>query len=272
MANEKDVIFACIADLHSGGSTALFPPDIRFFKHGNHTPFTIQKEMFDHWIECAKALRVARRGKKLIIVHDGDAVDGNHHGTPQLVTVLPEEQIKLHIELMQAFMAECAYKAGDDLYYVTGTETHVDDTEDEIGRCLQANPNGAVHAFDELRIEVNGRQIWFAHHGPSTGRGANQGNSLRNWLRDIFVECMQENLTPPDFVVFGHNHKPYYTPYSGRIDGNYHIVHGMITPSWQSKTRYAYRVAPLQKNKIGMQWFEVTKQGHILPPKEMLMR
>lgn len=269
----KDTIVACIADLHSGSSTALFPPDIRYFKHGNHTPSAMQKDMFEHWMACAKELKDARRGKKLIVVIDGDAVDGNHHGTPQLVTMLPNEQIDLHIELMKAFLIEAGFKYGaDELYYVTGTETHVDETEDEIGRRMQAIPNGRVHAHDELKIEVNEQRLWFTHQGPGTGRGANQGNALRNWLRDLFEECKQENLTPPDVVVTGHVHKPYYSAHVGRIDGDYHTVHGMITPSWQGKTRYGYKVAALQTNKIGMQWFGVTKDGYITQPTEKLMR
>jgi len=269
----KDVIVATIADTHSGGSTALFPPDIRYFKHGAYTPFSVQKDIFTHWMECAKGLKIARKGKKLVVVFVGDAVDGNHHGTPQFVTMLPNEQIAIHVELMKAFLTEAGFKYGvDELYYMTGTETHVDDNEDEIGRRLQAIPNGNIHTFDELKLEVNGRWLWFTHHGPATGRGVNQGNALRNWLRDLFEECKQENLTPPDFVITGHVHKPYYSVHVGRLNGQYHSIHGMITPSWQSKTRYAYKVAALQKNKIGMQWFGVTKEGGIVPPTEMLMR
>jgi len=229
--------------------------------------------MFAHWMNCAQELRKARARKKLIIVHNGDAIDGNHHGTPQLVTMLPEEQVKLHTELMKAFMSECGFShAKDKIYYTFGTEVHVDSTEDGIGRQMRAQPNGNVNVFNELRIKVNGRRLWFVHHGPNAGRGVNQGNALRNWLRDIFEECKQENIAPPDFVVSSHVHKPYYTVHVGRMDQGYHMLHGMITPSWQAKTRYGYKVSPLQKNKIGMQWFEVTKQRQIIPPVERLMR
>ena len=223
-------------------------------------------------MKCAAEVKQARRRKKLIIVHDGDAIEGNHHNSPQIATVLEDEQIEIHVELMKAFKSEVGYKdQQDETYYVTGTETHTGDADDLIARRMMAVPNGPVNAWDELRLNINGRRIWFVHHGPSAGRGANQGNALRNWLRDLFLECVQENQSPPDFVITGHTHKPYYTPYVGRLNGQYHLVHGMICPSWQSKTRYAYKAAPLETNKIGMQWFEVTKHGAILPPVERLM-
>ena len=269
----KNTVIVPISDLHSGGSTALFPDSIRWFKHGNHTPFDKQKRMFEHWISCAEEIRKHRAGKKLIIIHNGDAIDGNHHNTPQTTTILPNEQIDIHIELMKAFMSTAGYKdSQEEIYYVTGTEVHTDDWEDEIGRRLGATNNGPVNAWDELNINVNGAKIWTAHKGPTAGKGANQGNSLRNWLRDMHVECLGEGKTPPDFVIFSHVHKPYYTPYVGRVNGKYHLIHGMITPSWQSKTRFATQVAALQENKIGLQWFDVTKQGNIIPPSERLMR
>ena len=268
----KNAIICPISDTHSGGSTALFPPDIRYFKHGNHTPFSFQKRIFEHWMKCAKALRKARARKKLIVVHNGDALEGSHHNTPQTVTILPNEQIALHVELMKAFLTEAGFKAGDELYYVTGTETHVGDNEDDIGRIMQAVPNGSVHAFDELELDVNGNLVLFAHQGPGTGRGINQGNAIRNYLRDLFVERMEEKQRPPDFVVFSHRHKPYYSNYVARMDADYHVLHGMITPSFQAKTRFGYKVAALQQNKIGLQWFEITGAGDIIaPPVEMLM-
>ena len=269
----KDTVVVPISDMHSGGSTALFPDSIRWFKHGNHTPNSTQVEIFKHWMKCAESVAVDRKGKDMIIVVDGDSVDGNHHNTPQLTTILPNEQINIHIELMKAFMNTAKWNdKTDKIYYVTGTEAHVEDNEDIIGLRMKAEPNGNVHAWDELQLIVNGKHIWFAHQGTSAGRGANQGNALRNWLKDIFTECVQEGNTPPDFIVTGHSHKPYYTPYCGRLNGDYHLVHGMICPSWQSKTRFGYKVAALQKNKIGMQWFTVTKDGHITQPKEMVMK
>jgi len=260
--------------MHSGGTTALFPKRFVQFQHGNHTPTDEQKRMFDHFSECAKVIAKERKGKRLVIVHDGDAIDGDHHNSLQVVTRLKNEQMDIHIDLMDYFLQTVNFdRRSDKLYYVTGTEVHTGDTEHLIGEDLGAvqNPDG-LYAWDELDLEVNGKRIWFVHHGPSAGKGANQGNALRNWLRDWFMEEQFEGYHPPHFVITGHTHKPYWSDFIGRYNGGYHRIQGMICPSWQSKTRYGFMRAPMQRGKIGLQYFVITKDGIIGEPVEMLMR
>ena len=267
----KDTVIVPLSDMHSGSTTALCPNRFMQFKHTNHTPLSAQVRMYEHFEKCAGVVREARKGKDLVVVCVGDAIDGVHHDTLQIFTRLVNEQMDVHEELMTCFKKAVGFKATDRLYYVTGTEVHVEDTEDLLAHRLGAVPNGPVSAFDELYLDVNSRRLWFSHHGRSPGKGANKGNTLRNWLKDVYHEAMQEGIAPPDFVITGHTHNPYYENYVARRDGHYHIIHGLICPSWQQKTRYAYKVAPLVKNKIGMQHFTVTKDGHITDPVEMLM-
>jgi len=267
----KDVVVVPISDLHSGGSTALFPDRFWQFKHTNHTPTSEQVKMYRHWLACAERIREARKGRRLIIVHDGDAIEGIHHNSVENVTRLTNEQMDIHVELMTDFKKAVRFREGDALYYVTGTEVHTEDTEDLIGHMLGAEYVNGLQATEELRLVENGRNLWFVHHGRTPGKGANKGNSLRNFLKDIYHEAVQEGIAPPDYIITGHTHNPYYENYVARNNAHYHILHGLICPAWQQKTRYAYKVAPLMKNKIGMQYFIVTRDGHITEPVEMLM-
>jgi len=209
----------------------------------------------------------------LDLVVDGDAIDGDHHSSLEIVTRQKNEQINIHINLMSYFLGIVNFdRRTDSLHYVAGTEIHSSDAEHIIGEKLKAKQTPEGHyAWDELRLEINGKRVWFVHHGPSAGKGANQGNSLRNWLRDNFFEALGEGEEPPHFVITGHTHKPYWTTYIGRYKGTYHCCHGMICPSWQQKTRFGHKVAPLQQNKIGMQYFVITDDGIIGEPVEMLM-
>jgi len=258
--------------MHSGGSTALFPKRFWQFKHVNHTPTAEQKAMFDHWSKCAAVIKKVRTGKKLIVVHDGDAIEGSHHGSMQVITALESEQIAIHCDLMDYFMRRVGFSGSDELYYVTGTEVHTNDGESLIGNDLGAVPAGEdLYAFDELKLTINGKRLWFVHHGPRRGKGANRGNSLRNWLRNLFYECVSEGEEPPHYVITGHVHDPDWNDYIGRLNGQYHKIHGLICPSWQMKTRYGYKVAPMQRNKIGLQYFVITRDGIISDPVEMVM-
>ena len=272
MKTEKDALVVVLSDMHSGSTKALFPNRFWQFQHTNHTPTDDQKAMWGHFETCAKGIQQARKGKRLIVVHDGDAIEGVHNGSPQIVTRLKEEQVQIHVDLMDYFLRTVGFDRGDRLYYTIGTETHTDDNEECCAADLDAEetPDGR-HVFNALEMQVNGRALWFTHHGPYAGRGANKGNSLRNWLRDIFWESLEASKQPPDMVVTGHTHDPFYNTYVQNYRGSYHTVHGIICPSWQLKTRFAYKVAPIAKNKIGLASFVVHGDGEIRPPVMTLL-
>jgi hypothetical protein len=183
------------------------------------------------------------------------------------------EQRDIHEELMAHFTKKIGLTRGDLLYYTAGTEIHTGDIEDEIGRDLGAveTPSG-LYAFDELRLNIFERRCWWVHHGPFSGKGANRGNPVRNWLRNIFFDERGEGKDPPHYVITAHTHDPDWNDYVGRYNGEYFRMQGLITPSFQMKTRYAYGKAPLKKNKIGLQYFTITRDGMISDPVELLMK
>jgi hypothetical protein len=232
----------------------------------------MQVQMREHFERCAAAILTARKGKRLIVVHNGDAVDGVHHNTLQIFTRDKLEQVDLHVELMVQFKKWIGWQRGDELYYTKGTETHTDDNENEIGRQLDAvqSPDG-LYVYDDLKLEVNGDRLNWTHHGPTSGKGPNKGNSFRNWLRDRFYEAVNEGDLPPHVITTSHTHDPYWQIYIGRYQGCYFPVRGLICPSFQQKTRYANGKVPLQKNKIGLNFYTVAKNGMIGDPVELLM-
>ena len=79
---------------------------------------------------------------------------------------------------------------------------------------------------------------------------------------------MAEKKRPPDAVISGHLHKPTYSTYNSP---QWTTTHGIILPSWQTKTRFGYRVAPSEINRIGMQTMEIKADGKIHVPPPMLL-
>lgn len=224
--------------------------------------------MYRHFTKCAEYARDRRKGNRLIVVHDGDAIDGNHHGSLQAVTFDPAEQAEVHIELMDTFLRTANFTSKTDrLFYVSGTETHVGDGENGIAADLEAE-GGKV--FDHLELEINGRLIWFVHHGPKRGKGALEGNALRNYLRDTYWDAKKINVQPPDMIVTGHVHTATYNNYVIREKDSYRIIHGVICPSFQAKTRFTYKVAPIERNEIGCVFIEIGASGAISVPAFLL--
>lgn len=268
----RDTVIVSISDTHSGSSTALYPGYPMTFKHGEKDAFTLsptedQKKLYNHWVFCADEVMKLSIGKRKIIVFNGDAIEGVHHGSIQIMSPNIKHQNEIHIELMEEFLKRCDFSVsnGDELYYISGTESHTG--WEEYGFKEHFEHLGARY-MDDLRLMVNGVEFWYTHHGPNPGKGANEGNALRNWLRDIYFDCMKSNTKPPDMVITGHFHKSHYNTYN---DSYQHTIHGIVLPSWQRKTRYAFRVAPFQRNDIGLSRIIVTADGDIRILKPLLM-
>ena len=268
----QDTLIAMHSDFHSGSSVALFPNRFVQFQHQNHTPTPRQKEIWRHFEKCTEYARAFRKGKRLLVIHDGDAIDGNRYGI-QSVTLNTGEQAEIHTELMDYFLRKTRFsqKTNDRLFYVSGTESHTGDVENGIGKDLgaEATPEG-LHVFDHLELEINGRLLWFVHHGPKRGRGALEGNALRNYLRDVYWDAKKTDKRPPDMLISGHVHTPLFNTYVIREKDEYRTISGVICPSWQMKTRFAFKVAPVDMNQIGMVFIEITASGDIRIPRFLL--
>jgi hypothetical protein len=272
----KDTLVVSLFDMHTGSTVALCPDRfMQFAKQGNnHTPNSKQVEINKHFEKCAGEVLKARQDKRLLIVNGGDAIEGWHHNASELIPCNEKEQAELHIELMGQFKRWVDYdgRRGDKLFYTKGTETHTKDWEDYVAEKLSAQENGDLYIFDDLKLEINGKRLWWTHHGPAPGKGHNKGNGLRNWIKTQFFEAVQENIKPPHMIITGHVHNPYWDTYTGRYEGAYFPVRGLISPSWQLKTRYANGKAPLVKNKVGLQYFTITADGQIGDPVELIMK
>jgi hypothetical protein len=158
---------------------------------------------------------------------------------------------------METFLKRIGFsvKNGDELHYTSGTESHTG--WEEFGISQHFHALGAKY-HDELKMKINGREIWYTHHGANAGKGANEGNAHRNWLKDIYFDSIKTKTSPPDLVITSHYHKCLYGNY---CDSFTHTLHGMILPSWQQKTRFGIRSAPFQRNDIGLVVTSISAEG-----------
>lgn len=260
----RDDLFVSFGDFHNGGLTALFPNYSMQFVYDKknvltYLPTPQQAEMYEHFMSGARVAKEMAKGKRLRIILNGDAIDGNHHGTIQIITPNQRHQSQIHIEVMENFLDACGFsvKNGDELHYVSGTESHT--RWDEYGINEHFEAIGAQY-HDELKIESNGRRLWWVHEGPKPGKGANEGNAVRNFARDVYWDCLKEKIDPPHLITTSHYHKSTYETFS---DSYRHTTHIQVLPSYQMKTRYAIKVSPFQRNDIGMVFNTVTTGGDI---------
>lgn len=276
----QDTLLVVLSDMHTGGSTALFPS--KGFKGTGRQGNLIlqndkQKEIHPIFTRMMGEVAKARKGKRMIVVNLGDAIDGFHHGSMQETLFNVKDQCAAHIELMQEFLQRVGFnrKGGDELYYVRGTEVHVGDTENDIGKEL-----GAIHSYidpatkkkqyihEVLELNINGKINYFIHHGKGRGDGPNEGNALRNFLRNVRDNREKDGLNQIDILWSGHTHGHAWESHRKRMsNGNFHEMHGIICPSWQSKTVWALGKVPMAINSVGGTYLSIGVDGQIGVPR-----
>ena len=258
--------------MHSGSNYALFPDRPWHGRQTSHVPRSGQIAIRKHFEFFADTVKERRKDKRVILVHNGDAIDGDHHSSGDVCTLNQLEQADIHIELMNEFQKRMGWNRGDRLYYTRGTNVHVTDFEPYIGEQLNAVMDGN-RAWELLQLVTNGVLSWFVHHGPKKGRGANRGNALRNWLRSIYYDALQDDAQFPRIVYSGHVHDPDYSVYTAQCKGFQFVnMHAIILPSWQMKTRFAWEKAPVSVNRIGGVLHEIKADGTIRPPEFIIMK
>ncbi len=284
---KKDVKLIPIADLHTGGSTALFPyfngDDLGFpphpkmtgengawrFKQRTYMPTAKQYLLFKHFTKCAETIGQDRGNKRFVVVETGDSIDGEHHHTLQLATQNIGEQVAVHVWLMKYFLHKIGFdkNKGDLLYIGDGTEIHTGDEEDLIAQELGAEllPNGD-DTFDFMTMDIMEKRFWFLHQGASAGKGLTKGSALHNWMRNQYFDCLELGRVIPDCVISGHFHRNVHDIFS-RNDRD---MHGIILPPWQLKTRFSYRVAAAEMEEVGIRTIDIGKDIKVNKP--ILMR
>jgi hypothetical protein len=266
--NIQETLLCVLSDMHVGGSTALFPRNGFVNSQGNHVkPNKKQREIYKTFVRFAGEVSVARKGKRLVVVNLGDAIDGFHHGSMQESLFQEKDQCAAHVELMGEFLSRVGLGKGDELYYVQGTETHVKDTENDMAKELGAVKIGSKYITDVLTLNINGFVSVFAHHGKGRGAGQNEGNALRNFLRDIRSDMEKDGFGRIDALWSGHTHGHTYNTHISRVRDNFHVMHGIISPSWQAKTRYAYGKVPLAVNSVGGVFAKIGADGTFGVPR-----
>lgn len=268
----KSKINCIISDTHCGSDRAVFPPTIslpplmadeneRLLRYSNN-----QKKLFDYLMLCGKHIKEKFKNHQKVIIHNGDAIENTHHRTIQLSAPQASDHVLIHIEVMECFLEAVGFsvKNGDELYYGSGTEAHTEYTEAGIARYFDGYN---AKYYDELKLDQFGKKIWLVHQWKGAGDGQNEGNAIVSGLRAMYFNSIKEGWTMPNLTIGSHFHKCTLGTYSQ----NWETYYGMITPSFQMKTRFGQKVSAFQRNDIGLGLVEVAENGLLNIHKPMLM-
>ena len=244
MASKRPVIFAVTSDHHCGSVVGLCPPEgVRITDDNEYRPGKAQQWIFSKWESFWGDVADRRRhlNAELYAGYNGDAVEGDHHGTWEIISKAPEPQ---------AYITERVFGVPvnvDKVFVVRGTEAHVGpgaSSEEQLAKRLKAQRAGKAWSHYRLRLDIYGVRIDMQHHGRTGGRPWTKTSAPGALALEIFYEHAKRGIPHPHLAIRSHRHT-----YADSYDA--HPTRVIQTPAWQLKTAHAHKVVPESIADIG---------------------
>jgi hypothetical protein len=228
-----------VSDTHCGCRMGLFP-DLTMTLDGGMLagPSGLQIKVWKLWLEFWQEwVPVATKHEPYIVVVNGDALDGVHHGSKTQVSQNFADQSTIAHECYKAVLGKEAA-----LYWMRGTEAHVGasgEQEELLARALGAKPDAeGHHARWELYLDLHGHLCHFTHHIGTTGSSAFESTAPYKEMVESYVDAGRWDRKPPQVIVRSHRHRHIEVRSPSR-DGHSAVL---VTPGWQLKTPFVYRI------------------------------
>lgn len=231
-------VLAVIGDTQIGSSTALAPPKFEIHVRERKEIQVVQHNRLQQWLwscwtdywDYVKEL-IGLRGKKrihrLVLVHMGDVIDGNHLNSKQVITEI-DDQIKAALDVLRPLV-----DMSDAFYGILGTEAHANKSSSDEAHIYQELE--AIEYGQQLALKIDGLVHDFAHKsrvGYRSWTSAAAGVAI-----EVAMDYVNSGLKPPAYIWRAHNHM---------IDDSGYKIPGtraITIPSWQLKNSWAWSVA-----------------------------
>lgn len=234
----------------------MHPSGIQLDGGGRYMPSDFQQKLWSLWQEFwTEWVPQVTRGEPFDLVHNGDALEGCHHGSTTQISHNLEDQQRI-AEAVLAPVVELCKRSGGTYYHIRGTEAHVGKTgefEERLARTLGAKPNGeGQYARWDLWKRVGsdkGPLVHLLHHVGTTGSAAHEASAVNAELTAEYVEAARWGRQPPDFIVRSHRHR------SIAVDLNSArgYAAAIVTPAWQGRTPFTWKIpgARISEPQVG---------------------
>lgn len=242
-----------VSDLHAGSTVALCCPEaVSLSDGGSYEPSPAQKWLYENWLDFWKRVKQARKGSDWLgFLLNGDLVDGDHHGTFQIISKDPGVQTWVLNRVMEPALE----LKPDWIAVVRGTGAHVGEAatpEESFARHLRKQlgfkvaQDAATRMYSHwyLNLDLDGTRISATHHGRIGGRPWTKANAVIGLAAQIAMEYIGDEAHRPHLAFRSHFHT-----YQDSHDAQ--VVRVIQTPAWQLHTAYGYRVVPETLADIG---------------------
>jgi hypothetical protein len=249
-------ILLIVSDIHAGSVYAPMPDNFTDIEQCQHRPSKLQRWLNQKWADLSLDALAYIGGDRFALLVNGDAIEGDHHGTSEIVTKNTADHIAIAFDLLSP-LADVAWKT----IIVEGTECHTRFAEHTLAKQLKAMPciqtGKAAHPI--ASIDIAGCRVRAQHHITATSRPYLEASGMSIALGVARQEAMSVGDTPPDVIIASHRHR--YGAYTG--------PHGtvVVTPCWQGLTRYGRKVVPSAQLHVGFTILDWRERKKGKPPR-----
>lgn len=235
-------VMAVVSDLHCGSTVGLHPDTPTALDDGgSYQPTPAQRWLWDRWLLFWADVKAAATGAQLTVLVNGDHLDGDHHGTTQIVSRNPLVQADIALRCWDPILA----LNPDHVVLVRGTEAHVGQSasgEEGLAKALASRgapilrtPTGQ-YSWWHFVGELGPCRVSATHHGRIGQRPWTKGSVSSNLAATIFYEHAVRGERHPDLALRSHYHRT-------ADSGDSHPVRVIQTPAWQLASSFAFKVA-----------------------------
>lgn len=245
-------VLAVVSDIHAGSTVGLCCPEpVELDDGGTYLPSRAQQWLHNRWVTFWQRVAAAKKGAdSLTILCNGDLVDGDHHGTFQIISRDPAVQMWIAKQLFAPVLA----LDPTQVVVVRGTEAHVGKNagaEEHFARWLHKegvkvpkDPATKMLSWWAFRGKIGALVVSAAHHGRMGQRPWTKGGISHNLAAQIVMEHANRGDPIPDLAVRSHMHQYFDTGQAVR-------TRLIQTPAWQLHTSFAHKVVPESLADIG---------------------
>jgi hypothetical protein len=182
------------------------------------------------WNEALKRAYEIAGDDEIIMVFNGDMIDGDHHGTYQLVTADQTQQVAMAADILEPVVA----KASKTLW-LRGTPSHVG-REGRWDELLAKNFDGEKlgsesYSHWHAKVSVEGVTFDFSHFSTQSGIHRNSANAINQLASETVLSYFLNGEKPPRYIIRSHRHVY-------RTSGDNFPSEAIQTPAWQIGTSY----------------------------------
>lgn len=245
-------VLAVVSDVHCGSTVGLCVPEpVELDEGATYDPSPAQLWLHAGWRAFwARVAQVKKDADSFGILTNGDLVDGDHHGTVQIVS----RDLNVQSWILRKCFDPVLELAPDYMIVVRGTEAHVGknaSAEETFARHVAKqgikvirNKDTKTYSHWHFKGMLGDKLIDAAHHGRIGGRPWTRASGVTNLASQIVLEHAERGDPIPDLAIRSHYHTYVDT-------GDISRTRVVQTPAWQLHTAFAHKVVPECLSDIG---------------------